>query len=72
MERFPDEHTCPEYYARSPFVSSVYSYLRAYRTGGLGNVMDLPASLFEYLQILDTEDEYHLESVKAELMSDGN
>ena len=55
--------TCPQWYARQPAVLSVYEWLTPWRTGGLGNAMDLPSVLFDALQILDSE----LESVKAKI-----
>jgi len=48
--------TCPQYFARSPFVLSVRDQLEDYRRGALGDVRDLPAHLLAYLRVLDSAD----------------
>ena len=68
-DRYPDVKTCPQYLACSPFVQSIWLYLTPYRNGGLGNVMDLPNQLFEYLSILDEEVTAHQAWVDEKLMT---
>jgi hypothetical protein len=50
----PETKTCPEYFARQNMVGSVYQLLPAYKHGSLGNVLDLPAPLVEYLGALES------------------
>lgn len=48
------QRTCPQWFLRSPFVQSVWTHLKDYREGRIGNVMRLPAPLLFYLRELDT------------------
>ncbi len=55
-DRFEEEgRTCPEFYARTPFVSSVWRYLGAFRIGALGPIWELDNLLLECLHIVDAE-----------------
>jgi len=51
----PHTRTCPEFFARAPFVASCADMLRAWRAGTMGHIWDLPAPLVTYLDALDRE-----------------
>jgi len=55
------DRTCPEWYARTPFVVSLWMYLAPYRAGALGPAWELDNLLFELLQVVDAEAK-HVES----------
>ncbi len=50
-----DFDTCPQWFTSQPFVVHIWELLEDYRRGALGDVLDLPASMFAYLRVLDTE-----------------
>jgi len=54
-ERGGGLRTCPEFFARQPWVLSVYEWLPGYRQSGLAELMDLPAALVDSLRVLDAE-----------------
>ena len=47
--------TCPQYYARSPFVLGILDDLGDYEANRLGNVFDLPGPYLVYLRVASAE-----------------
>jgi len=55
LEPATDEQrrTCPQWFARQPYVRSVLEHLADYRRGALGDVRDLPAPALDALRDAD-------------------
>lgn len=70
-ERFPSVRTCPHYLARSPYVSSIYEYLTAYRSGAM-DPFEMPNPLFSALVVLDSELKVHEGEISEALASDSD
>ena len=47
---------CPQWLISQPAVSSVWRYFSDYKRGALGPVWELPAALFEALEVLEIEE----------------
>lgn len=49
------DRTCPQYLARSPFIRHIWAEYRDFKSGRLGNVLDMASPHRIYLLTLENE-----------------
>lgn len=66
-EETPEDKTCPQWFATSPFVLSLLELVHDYREGRLGNVRKLPMRTMQALRIFSAEYDAWIEEWDARL-----